>query len=131
MSEINSALTQLEIPKRKRGRPRKQPQVVSGTESGPPAKTNNDELINLLREQMKSQQDMMNRALTLAENSQSTMREWMQLFIPSNQPNVSTTLDEREKAEEEGWVPLPSQTIADVMKAFTSEELDYAERMTQ
>ena len=128
MSEINSALQQLDAGKRKRGRPRKQPPAVV---SAITPITSHDELINLLREQMKSQQDMMNRALTLAENSQSTMREWMQLFIPSGKPNNSTTLDEREKAEEEGWTPIPTHTIMDVMKSFTQEELDYAERMAR
>lgn len=89
---------------------------------------NGKDLIQIMVDQQKANQEMMNRMLSVVEQNSSMMSEWFKLFQPQNGQTKSTTLDEREKikAGEQEWEQLSHDQL---LSLFTQEQVDYEKLM--
>ena len=106
----------VELVKKKRGRPRK----VDST----------SELIEVLKDQQKQTTQMMLEMLRVAQMNSQMLQSWFNMFKPPEQPNTTSTLEEREMSgQEDEWEPVKNNLMSQIIHGFNQEEKDFRDRM--
>lgn len=110
---------------KKRGRPKKQVDSLELIESD-----NDMNLIQILIDQQKFNQEMMKNMLEVVQQNSSMMTNWFKMFQPpAGSGQKSTTLDDREKliaGEAPEWEPMAHDQM---LSLFTQEQQDYEIKM--